>query len=357
MITVLAMLIVLGIVVFVHELGHFFAARWAGARVDVFSIGFGRPIIKWHDSHDTEWRIAWLPLGGFVRIYGQDDMFDRKAFQTLSAKKKVGHYLSLSAWKQAVIIGAGAFMNLLLAFIIYTGLFIGEQTIQLPVVGYAEPAGVQLKFDDKVYLAKAPNGLKVGDRIMQVNGISVDSWQRMIIAKEMNAGKDNNLVILRGDKLIQVKMPSGKWGVAPDVNKTEVVRYGFFGAIVRGADELWTQSRMMISVLGQMISGDRSHKQLGGIIHIADMSGRALLAGLTALFSMIALISVNLGVINLLPLPVLDGGYLLMILIEAVTRRKLQGRAMDWILRIGWGFLIVLILFTVWNDIVRLVAG
>lgn len=340
MITFLALLIVLGIVVFVHELGHFIAARWAGVRVDVFSVGFGRAIWKWHDRKGTEWRIAWLPLGGFVSIYGQDDMFSRKKYAALSKKKKTGHYLSAPAWKQAIIIAAGVFMNLSLAWVFYTGLFMTKQTVQLPVIGQIE---------------QTTKNLRVGDRIMQVRGKNIESWSDMILRKETSSEKMISVLVLRGEKLVPLQMPTGRWGVLPDANKTKIVEYGFLGAMGRAGEELWTQSKVMFAVIKQMIMGQRSSKDLGGFISIAEMSGRALAAGLAAFITIIALISVNLAVVNLLPLPVLDGGYLFIILLEAVTRRKLQGKGIEWLMRICWGLLIALMAFTLWNDIVRLI--
>jgi regulator of sigma E protease len=328
--------------VFIHELGHFAAARWAGARVEAFSIGFGKPIIKWRDKKGTEWRIAWLPIGGYVSIYGQDDIFNRAKYKGLSAKEKIGHYLSMPAWKQAIVIGAGVFMNMVLAWVIYTGLFVGTQNVQLPVVGQIE---------------QTTKNLMVGDRIMQVEETRVSSWSEMLIAKELNAGHESNLLILRGDKLTRVKMPAGKWGIMPDASKTETARNGLFASMAKGADEVWSQSKLIFVVLKQMITGERSAKQLGGFITIAEVSGKALNVGFTALLAIIALLSVNLGIINLFPLPIFDGGYLLILLIETIIRRKLQGRAMDWIMRISWWLFIALMIFTFWNDIARLIGN
>jgi regulator of sigma E protease len=338
MTTIIALLIVISVIIFVHELGHFFAARWAGARVDVFSVGFGRPLIKWRDRRGTEWRVAWLPFGGFTTIYGMEDMFNRKRYAELPAKGKIGHYLSLPAWKQAVIIGGGVFMNLALAWVIFTGSFLGRQSVQLPVVEHGAGA------------------LRSGDRIMQLNGVKINSWPEMLMEKELHAGGgDHYLVVLRGSKLVNVKMPAGKWGIAPDAAKTETIRNGLLTAMGKASDKLWAESKMMFVFLKQVVLGERSSKQLGGLLTIAQFSGQALAAGLAALFAIIAVLSVNLAVINLFPLPVLDGGYLLILLIEAVIRRKLQGRAMDWIMRVSWWLLIALMAFALWNDMARLV--
>ncbi|MDR2769966.1 MAG: M50 family metallopeptidase [Rickettsiales bacterium] len=337
-------LIVLGLVISIHEAGHFFAARWAGVKVNIFSIGFGRPIFKWRDRRGTEWRIAWLPLGGFVSIYGQEDMFERRKFKELPAQDKIGHYLSAPAWKQAVIVGAGIFMNLALAFAIYAGQAMGTQKLQMPTVGEIAGGG------------NCTEGGKLckGDRIMQVGGKKVSTWEEMLWEKELGAGRETALIILRGKNIMMPKMPPGKWGIAPDPAKIETVRNGFFTALGKGARELRSQSQMVLVILRQMISGERSSKQLGGFLTIAEMSGRAISAGFAALLAVIALLSVNLGVINLFPLPVLDGGHLLILAIEAATRRKLQGRAMESVMRAGWWLLAALMAFALWNDIARI---
>jgi regulator of sigma E protease len=339
MTTIIALIIVLGSVVFVHELGHFLAARWAGVRVDIFSIGFGKPIVKWHDKHGTEWRIAWLPFGGFVSIYGQDDMFDPKKFAALPKKEKAGHYLSVSPLKQAIIIAAGVFFNIVLAWTLFTGLFMRTHQIQIPIVGKTESAV-----------------MKVSDRIMAVDGKSVSSWDEMIMQKQMNSGHDIFVTVLRGDKLVNLKMPSGKWGIIADSGQTQTVKYGFIGAAKAGAQELVNQTKLMFVVLKQMIMGERSSKELGGLITIAKLSGQALSDGIVTMLGMIALISVNLAVINLFPLPVLDGGYLLILTIEAITRRKIHGKFILWIMRAGWWLLIALMAFALFNDITRILV-
>ena len=342
MTTIFAFIIVLGILVFIHELGHFLAARWTGARVETFSIGFGRPLVKWHDKHGTKWQIAMLPLGGYVKIYGQDDMFNSQKYNELSDKEKQGHYLSLSKGKQAIIIGAGSAMNVLLAWFVYSFLFVGTQTLQLPVVGQVQ---------------ETTQNLQVGDQITMINDKAINSWSEMIITKELASWRGSmELTILRGGAAIEVTMPAGTWGILPDTSKTTTEKNGIFSAMGKGASEVWTQTRLMTTVLGQIITGQRSPKQLGGVISIAENSGRAMAAGVIAMLALIAMLSINLAVINLLPLPALDGGFLLMILIETVTRRKMDGRKMEIVLQIGWILLLALIAFTILNDTLRMLA-
>lgn len=342
--TIVALLIVLGVVVFIHELGHFLAARWAGVRVNTFSIGFGPAIIKWHDKYGTQWQIACIPLGGYVSIYGQEDMFDRKKYQHLSREKKQGHYLSVKPWKQFIIIAAGVTMNFILAWFIYSATFMFHpKQVQLPVIG-------QVIRDSVAFKA----GVKSGDVIMQIDNEKITNWGELIIAKELASARDADVLIVRGENLVRVKLaPAERWGLVADGSKTELRKKGFFGAIYSGARETYYQSKTLLTVLKQIVTGERSSKQLGSFITIAQVSGNAMAAGFFALLSIIALLSVNLAIINLLPLPVLDGGYLLILIIEAIIRRKLGGKGMEIAIMCGWVFIIGLFLLTMWNDIAR----
>lgn len=342
--TIVALLIVLGVVVFVHEAGHFMAARWAGVRVDAFSIGFGPAILKWHDKHNTVWKLCCLPLGGYVSIYGQEDMFNRKKYNELPKDKKVGHYLSVPAWKQFIIIAAGVFMNFILAWGIYSADFMFRpRNIQLPVVG-------QVVRDSVAFKA----GIKPGDTIMKIDGENISNWGELIIAKEIADKHDANVLIARKDKLINVTLaPAERWGLIADGSKTMFRKKSFIGAVYFGLRETYHQSKTLLVVLKQIVTGERSSKQLGSFITIAQVSGHALEAGFFIFLSIIALISVNLAVINLLPLPVLDGGYLLILIIEAITRRKLGGKAMEMTIVVGWILILLLFAFTMWNDIAR----
>lgn len=344
---IIALLIVLGIVVFIHELGHFLAARWAKTRVDIFSIGFGPAIIKWHDKYGTLWKISIFPLGGYCAVYGQEDMFDRKKYSHLSAEKKKGHYLSAPAWKQFIIIGAGVAMNFILAWGIYTTMFaVKPRTVQLPVV--AQVIRESPAFDA---------GVRAGDTVVRINGAKINNWGEILLAKELAGTRDANMVLLRGDELVSVKVaPGERWGLIADGTKTELQKKNIAQAVYSGAREVYVQSKTLVIVLKQIITGERSSKQLGSFITIAEVSGKAMAMGTFALLSIIALLSVNLAIVNLLPLPVLDGGYLLILVIEGVIRRKLQGRAMNIVMICGWVLIGLLFAFTMWNDIARVLG-
>ena len=342
--TIIALLIVLGIVVLIHELGHFWAARWAGVRVDAFSIGFGPAIVKWTSKRGTVWKIACLPLGGYVSIYGQEDMFNRKKYQELPKAKKVGHYLSVPAWKQFIIIAAGVFMNFMLAWLIYSGVFmVRPKTVQLPVVGQVIQQSVAHKAD-----------VRPGDIVIKVDKSTIANWGELIIAKELANTHDAEVILARGDKLVHVKLaPAERWGLVADGAKTEFQKTGFFGSLYAGARETYHQSRNLLVVLKQIVTGERSTKEMGSLIYIAQVSGQALESSVFSLLAIIALLSVNLGIINLLPLPVLDGGYLLILIIEGLIRRKLGGRGMEIAILCGWIFLGFVFALTMWNDLVR----
>ncbi|MBO4626196.1 MAG: site-2 protease family protein [Alphaproteobacteria bacterium] len=342
--TIFALLIVLGVVVFIHELGHFLAARWAGVRVNTFSIGFGPAIAKWHDKRGTQWQLACIPLGGYVSIYGQEDMFDRKKYQELSPEKKQGHYLSVRPWKQFIIIAAGVTMNFLLAWGIYSATFMFHpKQVQLPVIGQVIRESVA--FDA---------GIKPGDKITYIDGKHITNWGELIIAKELASARDAVVTVERtSGKFTTNLAPAERWGLVADGSKTEFRRKGFFGAIYSGARETYYQSKTLLTVLKQIITGERSSKQLGSFITIAQVSGNAMAAGFFALLSIIALLSVNLAIINLLPLPVLDGGYLLILIVEAIIGRKLGGKGMELAITCGWLFIIALFLLTMWNDLAR----
>ncbi len=348
LLTIIALLIVLGVVVFVHELGHFLAARWAGVRVDTFSIGFGPAIIKWHDKRGTLWKIACLPLGGYVSIYGQEDMFNRKKYSQLPSDKKVGHYLSAPAWKQFIIIAAGVCMNFLLAWGIYTSLFMFQPRLvgnsQLPVVGQVIQESVAFNA-----------GVKPGDTIVRIDDAKITNWGEVILAKELASNRDADVLLVRGEELVNVKLsPAQRWGMVADGSKRAApARQGLFRAMYSGARKTYYESKTLLVVLKQIITGERSSKQLGSFITIAEYSGMAMAAGFFTLLSLIALLSVNLGILNLLPLPVLDGGYLLILIIEGITRRKLQGRGMEIAIMVGWILILGLFILTMWNDLAR----
>ncbi|MCL2538465.1 MAG: M50 family metallopeptidase [Alphaproteobacteria bacterium] len=340
---IVGLIVVLGAVIFVHEMGHYIAARIAGVRVNTFSIGFGPALLKWTDRRGTKWKLAAFPLGGYVMLHGNEDLFDREKYYALPAKDKKGHYLSVSLWRRAMIAGGGVFLNFALAFAIYWGLAMRPTVVQLPVVA-------QVIQESVAYAA----GVRAGDTIVRIDGEKITNWGELILAKELTAGRDADVIIVRGENLVNVKIPAAeRWGLIADGAKTEIRHRNIWQGGVAGMRETWRQSKTLVIVLKQMITGERSSKQLGSFIMIAEVSGKALAAGIVALLSIIALLSVNLAIINLIPLPVLDGGTLFMIGAEGITRKKLPGKVLEYILWAGWILIILLFAFTMKNDIFR----
>ena len=235
-------------------------------------------------------------------------------------------------------------MNFLLAWFIYSAAFMFHpREIQLPVVGQVIQKSIAFNA-----------GVKPGDKIIQIDGKKIANWGDIILAKELAAQHDANVQLLRGAEKVSVKLtPGERWGLIADGSKTVFQKKGFVESFYWGARDTYTKSKTLLVVLKQIITGERSSKQLGSFITIAQVSGQALSIGFWAFLSIIALLSVNLGVINLLPLPVLDGGFLLILIIEFISRKRLEGKAMEIVFILGWILIIGLMLLTMWNDIAR----
>ncbi|MCL2629547.1 MAG: RIP metalloprotease RseP [Alphaproteobacteria bacterium] len=332
----IGLIIVLGLVVLVHELGHFLAARKFGVKVVAFSIGFGlgKPLLKWKDKRGTEWRLGWLPLGGYVELYEDKDN-----------KGKKGSLSAAPNWKKAIIMVSGVALNFLLAWVIFLFLFAAkpEQIIK-PTIGtvvensLAERAGVQ-----------------PGWTVRSISGNPINEWSDLIKTKTY-AG--NKIVRIDFDNGETVRLLADKpWGIIPQIPENpEFKKRTPLGVISRATTETYQQSKLLFIVIRQLITGDRDSKQLGSFIMIAEMAGMALNAGIFALLAMIAMLSINLGVINLLPIPALDGGHLLIILIESVTRRKLNEKAKNYVILAGWAVIIALMALALKNDIMRVLG-
>jgi regulator of sigma E protease len=235
-------------------------------------------------------------------------------------------------------------MNFVLAWGIYSAMFaVKPKNVQLPVVGQVIQETLAFKA-----------GIQAGDVILRVDDAKITNWGELIVAKELASGREADVLLTRGDKLVRVRLaPAERWGLIADGSKTELRKKGIFGAMYSGLRETYVQSKTLLVVLKQIVTGERSSKQLGSFITIAEVSGKAMAVGFLALLSIIALLSVNLAIINLLPLPVLDGGYLLILIIEAITRRKLGGRGMEIAIICGWILIMCLFALTMWNDLAR----
>lgn len=341
--------VVLGVLVFVHELGHYLAARAAGIRVDAFSIGFGRALARWTDRHGTVWKLGWLPLGGYVKMHGMERAEDvpdevRAAWvpgQTFHEK---------SVARRAFAVAAGPLANFLLAVVLFAALFTFAGRPVVPsVLG-------EVQADSPAERA----GLRTGDRVLAIDGTAVRTFDELrslvsarpaqeLRVKLTRDGKDMELPVLTGEQVGEGGKRSGLLGVR--VGDPEYHRLDPLSALGAGVTQTWNVSGEILSALWKLATQWKGASDLGGPIRIAQISGQVAELGLSSTISLIALLSVNLALFNLLPIPILDGGHLLFYAVEAVTRRPVPPRVLEYSYRAGLAVIAALFVFTTWNDL------
>jgi regulator of sigma E protease len=345
--TPIAFVFVLSVLVFIHELGHYVAARCCGVHVEIFSIGFGSALWRRTDKRGTVWKIAWIPLGGYVKMHGQEQPQDVSAEERASWRiDRTFHHKTVG--RRAIVVAAGPLANFLLAVVLFAGLFltIGRPAV-LPVVG-----GVV------VGSAAERAGLHTEDRILAVDDHAVASFadiQRIISGKP---GERIMLRIARADRELEMAATLDRRGEGTEAvgvlgisgNRSVFEPVSPWDAVIGGFTQTWRISGETLAGVGQMLSGQRGMADLGGPLRIAQMSGEVAQYGPGSLVSFIAVISINLGLINLFPIPVLDGGHLMFYLAEAVRGRPLPPLALEYCVRAGIALLIGLFVFATWND-------
>ena len=346
-----AFVVVLGVLVFVHELGHYLAARWRGVRVETFSIGFGQAITSWTDRSGTVWKLAWLPLGGYVKLHGQERPQD--VAEDVRAKWIPGQtFHDKTVLSRAIVVAAGPIANFALAMVLFAALFIAiGEPVALPVVGAVLPDS-----------AASRAGLMVNDRIVSIAGDSIGTFEDLQHSVTMHPGETLKMNIRRdgADQQLDVTTESrdsgghkvGLLGIRGGA--VEYRHVSVPAALLGGVTQTWTITKETFTGLAQMISGTRGTEELGGPLRIAQLSGQVAQLGLASLVSFIAVLSVNLGLINLFPVPVLDGGHLVFYLAEALRGRPLPQRAQEYGFRAGLAFLACLFVFATWNDLTHL---
>jgi regulator of sigma E protease len=349
---ILVALLVLSILIFFHELGHFAAARYFGVQVDVFSIGFGKKLYS-KMIGKTQWSISAIPLGGYVKMKGQDDT------DPTAISYDEDSYNVKKPWQRIIILLAGPFANFLLAFLLYFAIAnIGVPKL-LPYVG-------EVGKDTPAFSA----GLSKEDKVVQVNGKNIRFWEE--IGESINGTqeditliveRENRLItLLLTPKIIEDKNIFGETitrriiGISP-LGKQTTVYYGMIDGLGYAWEETKQASLMIVQSVQKLITGVVGADKLGGIITIVDVTAEASSAGILALFFFTALISVNLGVLNLLPIPALDGGHVMFNLYEIITGRSASEQAMMYMTIIGWAILISLMMLGLYNDINRLLGG
>ncbi|WP_428393778.1 RIP metalloprotease RseP [Lichenicoccus sp.] len=353
--TPLAFALVLGVLVFIHELGHYLAARWRGVHVEIFSIGFGRPLLRWHDRVGTEWRVCILPLGGYVKPHGFEGP-EEATPEARAAWQSGRTFHDKSVGSRAIVILAGPVFNFLLAMVLFTVLFATAGQPSTAPIESMKPVIAQVVPGDSAAAA----GLQARDQILQINGESMPTISAVKRRVGEAPGQQIRLQIER-DGRIQV-LPvtiggltgSGHGLIGVYFASAPAKRLSPGAAIIGGIGETWSVSVQTLSGLWKMLSGHASVDQLGGPLRIAQLSGQVAQLGVASLVSFIALLSINLGLINLFPIPILDGGRLVFYAFEALRGRPLSRQVQEYGFRAGFALIACLFAFVTFNDLSHL---
>ncbi|MCK5574622.1 MAG: RIP metalloprotease RseP [Sphingomonadales bacterium] len=360
--SLLAFLVALTVLVFVHEMGHYLVARLFKVRVDVFSIGFGPEIWGRVAKSGTRWRISAIPLGGYVKFFG-----DMNAASAPTAEKpempdedKEVCFQYKPLGQRAAIVAAGPIVNFVFAIVIFAGLFTiyGKPVTTADIATVAEGSAAERA------------GIKSGDKILTIDGDSVESFNDIRKHVSLNTGSAMNFLIERETEALEISFVpdvstiTDRFGNQYEVRRLgigsksiEVKEMGLFSAIQAGFSDTVSMTKMMMTSLGQIIMGTRSVDELGGPIKIAQTAGESASMGLVSFIMFMALISINLGMVNLFPIPVLDGGHLLFYGMEAVMGKPVSARFQEIGYMAGFVLFITLMIFLTWNDIIGRSGG
>jgi regulator of sigma E protease len=359
-------LFILTIVVFVHEYGHYKVGRWCGVDVTTFSIGFGKEIFGWTDKHGTRWRFAAIPLGGYVKFAGDSNAAsqpDAEAVAGLSQAELSRTLPGATVARRSAIVAAGPVANFIFAILVFAAIVMafGRTTIA-PRIDRVTPAS-----------AAAQAGLAPGDLILSVDGVQMSSFDEVRRIITINAENTLRFVVVRNSiettidvtpALVERRHALGveRVGVigVTAANQPEDVRqvsYGPVEAIAYGVRESWFIVTRTFDYLGKLLTGREKADQLSGVIHIAEVSGHvASTGGIVSLLTLAAVLSVSIGLMNLFPIPMLDGGHLVFYAFEALRGRPLSERVQEFAFKAGIAFVLMLTVFVTWNDITRIVS-
>lgn len=358
---VVPFLLVLTLLVFVHEMGHYLVGRWSGIRILAFSIGFGPELVGWTDRHGTRWKLAAIPLGGYVKFYGDEDAAsvpDYKRLEALAPEERSQTFLGAKLWKRAATVAAGPIANFILAIAIFAVLFsvYGRQV--------ADPVVARVNENS----AAAQAGVVPGDRLISIDGtpvVTFDDVRRYVsVRPEMpisiriersGAMLDLSMVPQRTELTDQFgnKMEIGVIGILTDqeAGNFRTVNYGPIEAVGQGVLQSWHVVTGTFDYLSNVVTGRMKADQIGGPIRVAKVSGQMATLGIPFLLNIAAILSVSIGLLNLMPVPVLDGGHLMFYAVEALRGRPVGPAAQDVAYRIGFAMVLMLMVFATWNDI------
>ncbi|HEX2556596.1 MAG TPA: RIP metalloprotease RseP [Microvirga sp.] len=364
---IIPFLIVLTVVVFVHEMGHFLVGRWCGVGVTAFSVGFGPEIVGYTDRRGTRWKLSAIPLGGYVKFVGDVNAAsvpDSDELNRMSPELRAISFPYQNVAKRAAIVAAGPIANFLLAIAIFAGVtYVNGRQVLTPRIEAIQPGS-----------AAERAGFQPGDVIVSINGTPIESFADMQRWVSASPGETLVIAVDRSGREVPLEAvpdlkeqstPFGKQRIgllglqaSRDPADVRRVTYGPWGALKAGVGETWYVIERTFNYIGKLVTGRESTDQLSGPIRIAQVSGQvANIGGVGGLIGLVAVLSVSIGLINLFPVPLLDGGHLLFYGIEAARGRPLSERAQEIGFRIGFALVVMLMLFATWNDIVHLGAS
>jgi regulator of sigma E protease len=360
-------LFVLTIVVFFHELGHFLVARWAGVKVLTFSVGFGPELAGFNDRHGTRWKLSAIPLGGYVRFFGDDSEASNPSNATLAsmtAEERESSFHHKKVGPRAAIVAAGPIANFILAIVIFASLlmFLGKPSTTARVDGIQAGSAAEAA------------GFKAGDIVTAINGGKIDSFSDMQRIVGTSAGETLTFAVKRGDSIVDLKgVPElkeikdrfgniyriGVLGITRATSPGDVTREYVNPAVALwlGVKETWFVVDRTMAYIGGIFTGREAADQVGGPLRIAQISGQVATIGFAELIHLAAVLSVSIGLLNLFPVPLLDGGHLLFYAAEAVRGRPISERAQEVGFRIGLGLVLMLMVFATYNDILHLAGS
>jgi regulator of sigma E protease len=364
---IIPFLFVLTIVVFFHELGHFLVARWAGVKVLTFSLGFGPELAGFNDRHGTRWKISAIPLGGYVKFFGDDSEASTpssEALANMTEEERAGSFHHKKVGPRAAIVAAGPIANFVLAIVIFTGLFtfFGKPIMSARV--------------DKIEAgsAAATAGFQVGDVVTAIDKQPIENFSDMQRIVTGRAGEQLSFTIKRGDSIVQLQGTpelkaqkdgfgnthrGGVLGITRASQPGDVLteRVNPVTAMWLGVKETWLVIDQTLTYIGRIFTGREPADQIGGPLGIAKISGQVATLGLAPLIRLAAVLSISIGLLNLFPVPLLDGGHLLFYAVEVLRGRPLSDRAQEMGFRIGLGLVLMLMVFATYNDILHLAAS
>ena len=350
-------IVVLTVLVFVHELGHYLVARKFGVRVEVFSIGFGPELYGYTAKNGTRWKFSAIPFGGYVKMFGERAPEDEEEAKIVTKSEEEVSFYSKSLGQRAWIVFAGPLANFLFAVFVLAGLFVFLGQPHTPAdVGKVVPGS-----------AAERAGLMPGDIFLRIDDVEIERFEQVRQVVELAPGRELQIAVRRGqEEVVLTAIPDsieetrfgstqtlGRLGVSRSIGDMVFIRHDPFTATWKAVVRTAQMTGNILDALGQIITGQRPVKELGGPIRIAQISGEMAKAGVVMVVQFTAILSINLGLINLFPIPLLDGGHLVFYGIEAIRGRPVGERAMGYSLNIGLALILCLTLFVTWNDLVQ----